>query len=207
VLKNIIYFGISIILFFAGVIVYGIILNIRENTLTEAMNEKGIEELNNVYLVVDKHNLTIELFSDSILVKKYKAAFGNNASPIKTSLNDNVTPTGNFIICNRDTTFLYHKLLQINYPSVNDAAEFYKNNYIERDEYEKLIATISDYDCLPENEFQKQRIGIHGIGEYNLIFKNLPFAFNWTNGSIAVSNEDIDELHSVTEIGTKVEIK
>ncbi|MBL1212648.1 MAG: L,D-transpeptidase [Ignavibacteriae bacterium] len=206
-LKNIIYFGVSIILFFAGVIVYGIILNIREDTLAEAMDKKGIEDLGDVYLLIDKKNFTIELFSDSMLVKKYKAAFGNNSSPVKTSLDDNVTPTGNFIICNRDTAFLYHKLLQINYPNFNQISEFYKNNYIDRDEYKKLIAAVSEYDFLPEEGFKKQRIGIHGIGEYNLIFKNLPFAFNWTNGSIAVSNEDIDELYTVTNIGTKVEIR
>jgi hypothetical protein len=50
-------------------------------------------------------------------------------------------------------------------------------------------------------------IGIQGIGEYNAIFKNLPFVFNWTDGSIAVSNEDIDEIYSVVKRGTKVVIK
>ena len=44
-IRNIIYFSGSIILFFAGVILYGIILNIREDTLQEAMAEKGISEL------------------------------------------------------------------------------------------------------------------------------------------------------------------
>ena len=50
-------------------------------------------------------------------------------------------------------------------------------------------------------------IGIHGIGELNYIFKNLPFVFNWTNGSIAMSNENIDEIYSVIKEGTEVVIK
>ena len=50
-------------------------------------------------------------------------------------------------------------------------------------------------------------IGIHGIGRLNYIFKNLPFVYNWTNGSIAMSDEDIDELYSVVKLGTKVVIK
>jgi len=49
-------------------------------------------------------------------------------------------------------------------------------------------------------------IGIHGIGQLNSIFKNLPFVFNWTEGSIAVSNEEIDELFNVTPKGTTVTI-
>ena len=37
--------------------------------------------------------------------------------------------------------------------------------------------------------------------------KNLPFVYNWTNGSISVSNEAIDEIFSVVQKGTKVVIK
>ncbi len=44
-------------------------------------------------------------------------------------------------------------------------------------------------------------IGIHGIGRLNFIFKNLPFIYNWTDGSIAVSNENIDEIYSVAKKG------
>jgi hypothetical protein len=49
-------------------------------------------------------------------------------------------------------------------------------------------------------------IGIHGIGKLNFLFKNLPFVFNWTDGSIAISNEEIDELCGVIKKGTKVTI-
>jgi len=31
--------------------------------------------------------------------------------------------------------------------------------------------------------------------------------FNWTDGSIALSDEDIEEIYSVIKIGTKVIIK
>lgn len=50
-------------------------------------------------------------------------------------------------------------------------------------------------------------IGIHGIGRLNPIFKNLPFVYNWTDGSIAISNESLDELLSVINTGTQVVIK
>jgi hypothetical protein len=50
-------------------------------------------------------------------------------------------------------------------------------------------------------------LGLHGIGKFNFIIKNLPFVFNWTNGSIALSDEDIDEIFSIVKVGTKVVIK
>jgi murein L,D-transpeptidase YafK len=206
VIKNIIYFGISILIFFTGVILYGIILNMREITLTEAMKVHGLTKLNNVYLIVDKNNFKLDLYSDSLMIKSYKAVYGRNTSRIKKTLDDNVTPIGIYKICMIDSSDLYHKFLQLNYPDLNDVAELYKNGYIGKIEYNDLTETLSQNDCLPEEFNRDKKIGIHGIGEYNLIFKNLPFVFNWTNGSIAVSNENIDELFKVTQIGTTVEI-
>jgi len=34
----------------------------------------------------------------------------------------------------------------------------------------------------------------------------LPFPFNWTNGSIAITNEDIDEISKFIKIGSPVKI-
>ena len=61
-LRNLIYFSTSIVLFFGGLIVYGIILNLREETLYEAMQEKGISKLENVQLVISRSNYQLQLF-------------------------------------------------------------------------------------------------------------------------------------------------
>ena len=50
-------------------------------------------------------------------------------------------------------------------------------------------------------------VGIHGLGRLNLFFENLPFVYNWTDGSIAISNENLDEILTVVRKGTKVVIK
>ncbi|MFH1198276.1 MAG: L,D-transpeptidase [bacterium] len=204
-LKNILYFSASIVLFFIGVILYGVILNLREDTLAEAMNEKGIKNLGKVFLVVDRHNYKMDLYSDTVLVKSYKAVFGSDNSTYKMSKEDLVTPLGKYFICGIDNKSRYHKYFKINYPSKRDAAEALKNGYISKEDFRKIM-TAPDNECPPDDTPLGADIGIHGIGKYNFIFKNLPFVFNWTNGSIAVSNENIDELFSVAGIGTQVEI-
>ena len=78
--------------------------------------------------------------------------------------------------------------------------------YIFDDEFNAIILSAKKNECPPKETKLGSDIGIHGIGTYNIIFKNLPFAFNWTNGSIAVSNENADELYSVVKIGTPVKI-
>ena len=205
-LKNILYISGIIVLFFAGVVLYGVILNLREITLEEALLEKGLVKLNNIRLIVDRKNYRIELYSDKDLIKTYKAVFGKTTGTFKTSANDNVTPIGEYRICSIDTSSKYHKFLRLDFPNERDAAEALKQNYINRDEFGGIMLAAKKNECPPQETKLGAEIGIHGIGKYNLIFKNLPFSFNWTNGSIAVSNENIDELYSVVKIGTLVKI-
>lgn len=205
-LKNILYMSGSIIIFFIGVVVYGIIINLREVTLSEAFAEKGIGELGEITLVINKKNYRIELFSDAVFLKSYKAVFGMNNQSVKTSVNDNVTPVGKYYVCDLDSNYEYYKLVKLSYPNERDASEAYKNGYINESELKLIYNSIKKGECPPADTPLGANIGIHGIGKFNFIFKNLPFIFNWTNGSIAVSNENIDELISVVKIGTKVVI-
>ncbi len=198
ILRNILYTFASVSLFFGGIISYGIVLNFREDSLVEAMAKRGLYELTDVRIIVNRKNYTLELHSGVNLVKSYKAVFGKNNSVIKTSLNDHATPIGKYKICSIDTTSRYHRFLKLDYPNERDAAEAFKNGKMNREDYEKLLSSENVPDAA---------IGIHGIGEYDFIFRNLPFAFNWTNGSVALSNDNIDELLRVVKIGTKVEIR
>jgi murein L,D-transpeptidase YafK len=168
--------------------------------------EKGISKLNDVRLVVDRKNYRIELYSEKVLIKTYKAVFGKNSGTLKTSATDNVTPIGEYKICAIDTVSKYHKYLHLNYPNERDAAEAFKQKYIFEDELNAILLSAKNKECPPKETELGSDVGIHGIGKYNVIFKNLPFTFNWTNGSIAVSNENIDELYSVVKVGTPVKI-
>ncbi len=205
-LKNILYISGSIIVFFIGLIIYGIILNIREVPLKEAMTEKGISQINNARIVVDVKNYRLELLSGNTLIKSYKAVFGKSSSVENQSMNENFTPLGNYEICEKDSVHKYHKFLRINYPNEKDAADALRKGIITGEQFEIIMKTIRNHNCSPSKELFGKELGIHGIGKYNFIFRNLPFSFNWTNGSIAVSNRSIDELYSVVKIGTPVKI-
>lgn len=205
-LRNVLYISASIIIFFIGLIIYGIILNLREENLNDILTDKGIQKLENVKLVVSRKNYKIELYSNKLLIKSYKAVFGKSGNEIKTSKHDQVTPIGEYKICSIDTNSKYHKFFHLNYPNDKDAAEALKQDYINKDEFDAINLAYKKNECPPQETSLGSNIGIHGIGKYNFIFKNLPFTFNWTNGSIAISNENIDELFSIVKIGTPVKI-
>lgn len=206
-LRNAIYFSGGIIVFLIGTIFYGIILNLREDTLPEAMAQKGFLSLKNPNLVVIRKSFLLQLYEDSVLIKNYRASFGKNLSVAKSKADDNATPIGEYAICDIDTNHRYYKFLHINYPNITDASEALRRGWITQKQFDKIKFQFYYEGCPDADSVLGGNLGIHGIGKFNFIFKNLPFVYNWTNGSIALSNEAIDEILSVVKKGTRVVIK
>ena len=206
-LRNIVFFSGGIILFISGCIVYGIILNLKEIPLSEAMAEKGFSKLEKPYVVVNRQSYTLELFEDSVLIKSYRANFGRNVNLPKSKAGDLSTPVGNYEICEIDTVNKYYKFFKLDYPNLNDAAEALRKGIITQTQYDSIKYDLELGNCPPPNTPLGGDIGIQGIGRLNFVFRYLPFNYNWTDGSIAISNEDIDELYSIVKKGTLVVIK
>ena len=205
--RNVIYISLTIILFMAGVIVYGVILNIREVSISKALLEKGFTRLQNPNIIIDRDTYALNLYEDTVLVKSYRVSFGRNIHKIKNKAGDEATPVGEYKICSIDTSHQYHIFFRLNYPNLNDAAEALRKGWITQKEFNQIKFEFYYEGCTKYNEALGGDIGIHGIGRLNYIFKNLPFVFNWTNGSIAMSDENMKELYSIVKVGTKVVIK
>jgi murein L,D-transpeptidase YafK len=134
-------------------------------------------------------------------------SFGRNIHKIKNKAGDEATPVGEYKICSIDTSHQYHIFFRLNYPNLNDAAEALRKGWITQKEFNQIKFEFYYEGCTKYNEALGGDIGIHGIGRLNYIFKNLPFVFNWTNGSIAMSDENMNELYSIVKVGTKVVVK
>jgi len=197
----------AIVLFLCGVIVYGIILNLREIPLSEALTQKGFSELTNPNIVIDRVSFTLNLYEDSVLVKTYRASFGRTLHKPKSRAGDGATPVGRYQVCSIDTSYKYYKFFRLNYPSIDDATDALKKGLISQKEFNNIKFEYYYEGCTGYNIVLGGNIGIHGFGKFNYVLKNLPFVFNWTDGSIALSDEDIEEIYSVIKIGTKVVIK
>lgn len=207
VLKNVVYFSGGIIVFICGVIIYGLILNTRIKPLSEVLRIKGMKSISNPKLIIDRKTFTLNLFDNDSLIKTYRANFGRNLNAQKQTADDGATPIGIYRVVAFDTSYTYYKFIKINYPNVDDAAEALRKNLITSSEFDS-IKFFDYYSNTPKySNVLGGNMGIHGIGKYNSIFKNLPFNFNWTDGNISISNEDIDELISVLHVGDTVVIK
>jgi len=207
VLRNVVYLTIAILLFFFGVLVYGIILNLRDIPLSEAMIKNGFTKITKPRIIIDRSNYSLGLYEDTVLIKNYRVSFGKSLHTAKSRAEDKATPVGTYKICRIDTAHKYHKFFQINYPNLDDATTALRKGWISQKEFNDIKFQYYYEECTRFHNLLGGDIGIHGIGELNYVFKNLPFVFNWTNGSIAMSDENIDEIYSVIKEGTEVVIK
>jgi len=203
--KNVLLFTGGLILFLTGCISYGVLLNLREKPLQQEMALKGLTIIENPRIIINRNTFELALYSDTILVKKYRAVFGRNSKQ-KISADDNATPIGDYKICEINSAHKYWKFFKLNYPNLVDVETGFAKGSLNRNEYEKLRFDNNYGESINAGTKLGGNIGIHGIGKLNFIFKNLPIVFNWTDGSIAVSNENIDELYSVVTKGTAVVI-
>jgi len=203
--KNVLLFTGGLFLFLTGCVLYGVLLNVKEKPLPQEMDLKGLTQIENPRIVINRSTFELALYDDTTLVKKYRAVFGRNPNP-KNSANDNATPIGAYKICEILTSHEYGKLFKLTYPNLQDVEVGLASGLINTDEYEKLRFDNNYGNCINAKTKLGGNVGIHGIGELNFIFKNLPFVFNWTDGSIALSNENIEELYTVIRKGTEVVI-
>ena len=205
--KNVFFFTGGIVLFIAGVIGYGVILNLRNDPVRELMAERGIKKINHPIIIINRKEYTLSLYNDTTFIKDYRAYFGRNVQSQKSRKNDLATPVGNYQICEIDTIYQYDKLFKLNYPNISDISEGLRKGIITQQQYDSLKDELRNGGCPRTDTELGNNIGIQGLGRLNFLLKNLPFVYNWTDGSIAISNESIDEIYPLVKKGTKVVIK
>ena len=135
-------------------------------------------------IVVQKSLRRLSLYSGGVLVRSYVVALGQQPVGDKVRRGDMRTPEGLFTIEGRNPKSRYHRALRISYP---DAAH---------------RARAAALGVSPGGD-----IMIHGLPNGQGAVGAEHRAFDWTEGCIAVTNEEIDEIWSAVPIGTRIEIK
>ncbi|WP_372965798.1 murein L,D-transpeptidase family protein [Marinobacter sp.] len=134
-------------------------------------------------VVVKKSERRLYLLNGENKVKTYRISLGENPVGHKLYEGDKRTPEGSYLLDWRNSNSDFYKSIHISYPSPEDkeAAESWGLN--------------------PGGS-----IMIHGLPNNA---GDLAFAFtglDWTDGCIAVTNDEIDEIWSLVDDGTPIRI-
>lgn len=133
-------------------------------------------------LVVDKIAHSCKLYNNGKLVKEYKVELGKNWIGDKNHQGDKATPEGMYQVTRKlqPQQTKYHKALLLNYPNKDDQQRYREN--IDKGH----ISQATPIGGLIE---------IHGEGGKGI---------DWTDGCIALQNQDMDDLFSYAEAGMEV---
>lgn len=132
---------------------------------------------------VEKSLRRLSLLDDGAVLRSYAIALGANPIGHKQEEGDARTPEGLYVIDYRNAESRFHRSLRISYP--NDA--------------DRRAAAARGRP--PGGD-----IVIHGLPDEWSWLGAFHQAVDWTDGCIAVTNEEMDELWSWVEEGTPIEI-
>ncbi len=158
-------------------------------------------------VVIYKSGKELVIKKGDVTVRRFDIALGKGGKGTKQRLGDNKTPVGIYKITDFKADSKFHYFMQIDYPNLLDAWYGYKNNVINAREFKNIAFAFKDKRRPPQNTALGGYIGIHGLGESTKERLKIHQAFNWTEGCIAMTNNEINALRHYVSIGTPVTIK
>ncbi|MHC8441300.1 MAG: L,D-transpeptidase family protein [Candidatus Eutrophobiaceae bacterium] len=161
----------------------------------------------NHHLIVTKHKNTLEVLHGDKVVKSYTARTGTGGAGSKRKRGDNMTPVGVYRIVAFNPNSKFHFFMHLNYPNARDAWYGHKIKLITKQQLDSIANSYKKRQMTSQNTRLGGFIGIHGIGEINEQKLTVHELGNWTNGCIALTNEEITELRRYVKLGTQVIIR
>jgi murein L,D-transpeptidase YafK len=134
--------------------------------------------------VIVKSAREMTLMSGGKNVKTYKVALGTVPVGAKQRQGDHKTPEGNYTIDSKIEHSRFYRALHLSYPNAADR------------ERAKKMGVSAGGD-----------VEIHGlVAKYGWVGA-AHREYDWTDGCVAVTNQEIDEMWPMVAVGTPVEIR
>lgn len=136
------------------------------------------------HVIVIKHERKLTLMHAGAVLKTYSVALGAVPVGAKERQGDHRTPEGLYVLDSRNDHSQFYKALHISYPNAEDR---------------KRAARLG---VSPGGD-----LFIHGLPNGYGFVGAAHRLHDWTDGCIAVTNTEIDEIWSLVPNGTPIEIK
>jgi murein L,D-transpeptidase YafK len=146
---------------------------------------------------VYKEKRRLYVVQSNILVRDYPIGLGIHPTGDKESNGDGRTPEGDFIICQKNPTGRFNKMLALNYPDKRHAEQAFYAGILSAPEFKEILIAAERKALPPFDTKLGGQIYIHPGGANK----------DWTDGSIALYNSDMDELFKIASPGTPVYIR
>lgn len=188
--------GRSLILVVAALFAIVATISILSQIRSSEMDNKPLTALAEPSIIVRKSTRKLEIFDGKKLVKTYTMVLGFATKGDKEIEGDGRTPEGEFYVFTKNPESRFHLSLGLSYPSKDDAKRGLAAGLITKDEYDEIVKATDSGGMPPQKTKLGGDIYIHGGGT----------ASDWTDGCVALKNEEIAEIFAMIPVGTKVKI-
>lgn len=134
-------------------------------------------------VLVDKSERKMTLLSQGEVIASYAISLGGSPKGHKTQEGDQRTPEGSYILDYKNEQSSYYRSIHVSYPNAEDKVQA-----------EKRGVSPGGFIMI-----HGQR---NGFGWLSSIIQR----FDWTDGCIAITNEEMDEFMNLVAPGTPIEI-
>lgn len=134
-------------------------------------------------VVIEKAKHTLTAYSGTQVIALYRVALGLEPVGPKSCKGDLRTPEGHYKVVAQNSNSGFHRSLRLDYPNAED------------------IANARRIGCDPGGN-----VAIHGLQNGYDWVGRAHCDVDWTNGCVAVTNQEIDRLWQIVAVGTPVEI-
>ncbi len=161
--------------------------------------------LDNIRVVVDTKTSTLHVLQDKREVLVFSdIAIGRYGTSLDRRRGDNTTPLGHFKIAWITDNTSFHRFFGFNYPTKEYADRALRSGQLDQKTWNKINKALAAGRLPPQNTILGGSLGIHGIGKGDI---SVHEQYNWTNGCVALTNDQVDLLTVWVRIGTPVEIR
>ncbi len=162
---------------------FSVLLFAVSATIHAAAADVDQPKVDRVVILKKEHQML--LLSGDRVIRSYRVALGRGGLAPKQRRGDGRTPEGIYTIDSRNPASTYYRALHISYPARSDS------------ERARSLGLNPGGD-----------IEIHGVGRnYDWITPDQHRMSDWTEGCIAVTNREIDEIWQLVPDGTPVEVR
>jgi murein L,D-transpeptidase YafK len=148
-----------------------------------------------IYVYKEKRRLYV--IQSNILVRDYPIGLGPHPDGDKESEGDGRTPEGDFQVCQKTPVDRFNKALVLNYPDRKHAEKAFYAGILSPPEFKEILIAAERKAAPPFSTKLGGQIYIHPGGANK----------DWTDGSVALYNSDMDELFKIASTGTPVHIR
>lgn len=135
-------------------------------------------------VIVTKTERRLYLLRDGEILHSYRVALGRVPKGTKIYQGDGRTPEGDYTLTEFNAGSRFYRSIRVSYPNEQDRARA------------RALGQTVGGDVM-----------LHGLAPERRAYGPEHWRFNWTNGCIAVTDEEIDEIWQRVAVGTPIEIR